>query len=168
MRSSVRIKPPPDRKLPWFLRMQRRPLLSSKVWGRSPRLLLAMALFWRALCRKRSPISHTLRALVCTRVSQLHRCAFCIDLQSALLSDKERLSALDSYEESPLFSQEEKLALEYAERIFHQRVDDPFFAQLRERFTEDQLVELTGLIAFQTCSSTFNVALDIPAQGFYR
>jgi alkylhydroperoxidase family enzyme len=35
--------------------------------------------------------------------------------------------------------------------------------RLREFFDEDGIVELTGLIAFQNMSSTFNSALDVPA-----
>ena len=32
----------------------------------------------------------------------------------------------------------------------------------------DEIVKLTGLIAFQNLSSKFNSALDLPAQGFCR
>jgi hypothetical protein len=40
--------------------------------------------------------------------------------------------------------------------------------RLYEYFNEDEIVELTGLIAFQNLSSKFNSALDLPAQGFCR
>jgi hypothetical protein len=39
---------------------------------------------------------------------------------------------------------------------------------LYEYFNEDEIVELTGLIAFQNLSSKFNSALDLPPQGFCR
>jgi alkylhydroperoxidase family enzyme len=39
---------------------------------------------------------------------------------------------------------------------------------MKECYSEDDLVELTGLIAFQNLSSKFNAALDVPAQGFCR
>ncbi len=40
--------------------------------------------------------------------------------------------------------------------------------RLKQRWGDDALVELTGLIAFQNLSSKFNAALDIPSQGFCR
>jgi alkylhydroperoxidase family enzyme len=40
--------------------------------------------------------------------------------------------------------------------------------RLRSHFTDDAIVELTGLIAFQNMSSKFNSALGIPAQGFCK
>jgi alkylhydroperoxidase family enzyme len=39
-------------------------------------------------------------------------------------------------------------------------------ARLKTFFSDDALVDLTGLIAFQNLSSKFNAALDVPAQGF--
>ena len=48
------------------------------------------------------------------------------------------------------------------------QVDDDLTQRLYEYFNEDEIVELTGLIAFQNLSSKFNSALDLPAQGFCR
>jgi hypothetical protein len=48
------------------------------------------------------------------------------------------------------------------------RVDDELRARLQAYWSGDDLVELTGLIAFQNLSSKFNAALDVPAQGFCR
>lgn len=47
-----------------------------------------------------------------------------------------------------------------------QRVSDEIMASLRSHFTDDAIVDLTGLIAFQNMSSKFNSALEVPAQGF--
>lgn len=40
------------------------------------------------------------------------------------------------------------------------------FARLREHFSDDAIIELTALIAFQNLSSKFNAALQVPPQGF--
>ena len=48
------------------------------------------------------------------------------------------------------------------------RVDDDLRLRLKQRWSEDAIVELTGLIAFQNLSSKFNAALAVPAQGFCR
>jgi len=67
-----------------------------------------------------------------------------------------------------LFSESERVALEYAERITHtdQTVDDAFFANLKKHFDEAQIVELTAAIAFENFRSKFNPTLGVEAQGF--
>jgi hypothetical protein len=45
-------------------------------------------------------------------------------------------------------------------------VSDDLRRRLKERWNDDSIVELTGLIAFQNLSSKFNAALDVPSQGF--
>ena len=46
------------------------------------------------------------------------------------------------------------------------RVTDELLQRLKQWFSDDALVELTALIAFQNMSSKFNSALDVPSQGF--
>ena len=48
------------------------------------------------------------------------------------------------------------------------QVNDELRARLKAQWSEDAIIELTGLIAFQNLSSNFNSALDVPAQGFCR
>ena len=62
----------------------------------------------------------------------------------------------------------ERAALEYAERITTtgQKVDDALFAELRNHFSEGQIVELTAAIAMENFRSKFNPPLGIEAQGF--
>jgi alkylhydroperoxidase family enzyme len=45
-------------------------------------------------------------------------------------------------------------------------VSDALFAALREHFDDDQLVELTHLIALENMRGRFNLALGISAAGF--
>lgn len=73
-----------------------------------------------------------------------------------------------NWQESKLFSEEERLALDYAERmtITGQRVDDALFARLKTRFSEAQIVELTAAVALENFRSKFNPPLGIEAQGF--
>ena len=78
--------------------------------------------------------------------------------------------AIADYETSPLFTDEERLALEYADRmtVTDQDVDDDLFARLRAHFGDDALVELTATIAWENASSTFNRALRVPSQGLWQ
>jgi alkylhydroperoxidase family enzyme len=50
--------------------------------------------------------------------------------------------------------------------ITGRRVDDTLFAQLKARFSEAQIVELTAAVALENFRSKFNPALGIEAQGF--
>jgi alkylhydroperoxidase family enzyme len=47
-------------------------------------------------------------------------------------------------------------------------VNDELFARLCQFYNDDQLVELTEIIAWENASSKFNRALRIPSQGFWK
>jgi len=82
----------------------------------------------------------------------------------------EKIEALHDYATSPLFSEAEKVALEYADAITVTRrdVDDALFARLQRHYDEDAIAELTMIIAWQNASSRFNRAFRIPSQGFWK
>jgi alkylhydroperoxidase family enzyme len=73
-----------------------------------------------------------------------------------------------NWRESKIFSEAERVALEYAERVTYtdQQVDDALFARVKQHFTEAQIVELTAAIAFENFRSKFNPTLGVEAQGF--
>ncbi len=167
---------------PWYVRpffwRQRRKygqvLKPGLLWGRSPWVFMAVALLYGALDRRRSPLSPALRSLVTVRISQINWCRFCVDLNSLTLARRtgsmDKVDALENWRESSVYDAAERAALEFAEAmtITGRRVDDALMAQLKRHFSEDAIVELTALIAFQNLSSKFNSALDVPAQGFCR
>ena len=113
-------------------------------------------------------------ALITVRVSQINGCRFCIDINSAVLAKRtgsmNKVEALERWQESELFDNKEMVVLEYVEAVTYtdRQVDDDLSQRLHEYFNEDEIVELTGLIAFQNLSSKFNSSLDLPAQGFCR
>ncbi|MBV9017133.1 MAG: carboxymuconolactone decarboxylase family protein [Alphaproteobacteria bacterium] len=78
------------------------------------------------------------------------------------------MAAVANWRDSSLFGEAERVALDYAERmtITGQKVDDALFAQLKQHYTEAQIVELTAAIALENFRSKFNPALGIEAQGF--
>ena len=82
----------------------------------------------------------------------------------------EKLVAVLDWRSSPLFDERERVALEYADAITmtDRDVDDALFARVRRHFTEDEVVELTAVIAWENCSSKFNRALRIPSQGLWK
>jgi 4-carboxymuconolactone decarboxylase len=107
------------------------------------------------------------------KASTLTQCEYCIDLGSQIarrrsgLSD-EQLLALPAYQTSALFTDLEKLVLDYAVGMSRTPVEvpDALFAALREHFDDAQLVELTHVIALENLRGRFNLALGIGAAGF--
>ncbi len=178
----MRIAPLSVKDCPWYLkpffgnqkRKYGKALESALLWARTPKVFLGVAVLYGMLDRKSSPIDPVIRSLVTVRVSQVNVCPFCVDLNSATLMRRgvalEKVENLQHWRDSGLFSDEERLALEYAEAMTYsdREVDDGLMARLRDRFKDDAVVELTGLIAFQNLSSKFNSALAVPAQGFCR
>jgi alkylhydroperoxidase family enzyme len=79
-----------------------------------------------------------------------------------------KLADLDSFKQSDLFTDREKSALNYAEVMTKsdKQVTAPDRDWLAQHFSEDAVIELTALIAFQNLSSKFNAALDVQPQGF--
>ncbi|HBD7058601.1 TPA: carboxymuconolactone decarboxylase family protein [Legionella pneumophila] len=168
------------KKTPWYLKPffwnQKRKygqiLEPALIWARIPRLFLAVAAMYGVIDRKKSPLSPILRSLITVRVSQINWCAFCVDINSATLIKRAGSEAhykqLAKWRSSSLFSPEEKAALDYAEKVTYsdQRPDDECFNQLKLYYSEQEIIELTALIAFQNMSSKFNSALGVEAQGF--
>ncbi len=73
-----------------------------------------------------------------------------------------------NFETHALFTPRERAALAYANGVtkYDIGVDERLYARVKDQFTDDEIVELTALIAYQNLSSKFNAALDVPAQGF--
>ncbi|MDP2332819.1 MAG: hypothetical protein Q8M19_19195 [Reyranella sp.] len=80
----------------------------------------------------------------------------------------EKLAEVTDWRDSKLFSEAERLALEYAERITYtdQKVDDVLVDRLKKHYSDAQIVELTAAIAMENFRSKFNPPLGIEAQGF--
>ncbi|MCY6382800.1 carboxymuconolactone decarboxylase family protein [Hoeflea prorocentri] len=174
------IKPNTEHGSAWYLRPffwnQRRKygdvLDAALLWARSPKLFMGVACLYGMIDRRSSPISPALRSLLTVRVSQINHCSFCVDINSATLVKRgaslEKVSALAAWRQSALFDEKERDALDYAEAITwsDREVDADLVERLRRHFNDDEIVELTGLIAFQNMSSKFNSALNVPPQGF--
>ncbi len=147
-------------------------LQSGLLWARVPRIFSALALLYGAIDRSSSPIPPQLRSLITVRVSQINWCSFCVDLNSASLLERgasqEKLEALGNWQESQLFDEKERVALEFAEVVTRSdlRVSGDLMTKVKRYFDGDDLIELTALISFQNMSSKFNSALGVEPQGF--
>jgi alkylhydroperoxidase family enzyme len=79
----------------------------------------------------------------------------------------DKLSAVDRFRESPLFSEPERAALVFAEAASRTptAVTEVEFEPLRRHFTIPQIVELAATIAIEHFRAKFNTALGVQSQG---
>ena len=111
-------------------------------------------------------------ALAQLKAATLTHCEYCIDIGSHVSRQwgltNEELLALPNYRTSPLFSDLDKLVLDYAVGMSRTPVEvsDELFDALRQHFSDAQLVELTHLIAVENMYGRFNHALGVGSAGF--
>ena len=91
-------------------------------------------------------------------------------MSSRLGVSNDKIDAVLDYANSELFDATERVVLEFADAmtITGREVSDELFAQLREFYDDDALVELTATIAWENASSKFNRALRIPSQQLWK
>lgn len=65
------------------------------------------------------------------------------------------------------FDDRQMSALRYANAMTNGDVDDELFAEVREHFDDETIVELTGVIAWENSSARFNRALRVPSQNLW-
>jgi AhpD family alkylhydroperoxidase len=141
-----------------------------EIWAHQPKMMSGMGKFQQAV-RKANSVDERLKYLVELKGAQMIGCEFCVDLGSQIcrnsgLSDEELL-ALPGYRQSVLFSEREKVALDYTVGVMRTPVEvsDELFARMREHFDEKQLVEITALLTVVNLDR-FNAAFGISSAGF--
>ncbi|HST04455.1 MAG TPA: carboxymuconolactone decarboxylase family protein [Chloroflexia bacterium] len=99
---------------------------------------------------RESGLEHGLRELVKVRASQINGCAYCIDMHTldarAEGETEQRLYALSAWQETPFFTDRERAALLWTEKvtlISADHVPDEIYEQVRPHFTDEELVNLT-------------------------
>jgi alkylhydroperoxidase family enzyme len=142
----------------------------AQVYALHPDLLLAvghMEAVQEPARQLGASVKHLASMLVAWRIG----CPWCLDFGTRasehLGITDDQLRALPDYEHSPLFSEEERTVLRYAEAMTRTpvRVPDALFAALKARYTDRQILELTAAIAWENFHARVNHALDLEAEG---
>lgn len=142
------------------------------LWARLPLAFLGFQLMNLSLERTSSPLNPALRSLIRTHIAKLNHCHFCIDLNATCALDRgiteQQLQELSNFRDSSHFSENEKIALRYAEAIscMGKTVEIELIEKLRQVYGDDGVVELAAVIAHQNLSAKFNAALGVSAAGF--
>jgi AhpD family alkylhydroperoxidase len=117
-------------------------------------------------------VDRRVKGLAELKTAAIVGCEFCLDIGSMVVrrsgATERQLLELADYRRSDAFSDDEKLALEYAEAMSSTPavIPDDLFERLRARWDERQLVELTSAIALENYRARFNHAFGLGAQGF--
>jgi AhpD family alkylhydroperoxidase len=133
--------------------------------------MLGMGAFEVAVDRSRR-VPARLKVLGELQAALMAGCEFCMDIGSWIARGhgitEEELRAFGDFRESELFSDLDRLVIDYAAGMTSTPVDvsDELFAELRRHLDEPQIVELTAAIAWENWRARFNWALGIGSEGF--
>jgi alkylhydroperoxidase family enzyme len=122
-------------------------------------------LHWRRL-------DPTLQALAQTAPASRIGCSWCLDFGYWVAHhhgvDSRKLEDVPRWRTSTVYSDLERLVLEYADAMTDTppTVSDELVARLRKSLDDAQVVELTSLVALENMRSRANAALGLTSQGF--
>jgi len=104
---------------------------------------------------KKSGVDQTILRLVQIYASQINGCAFCVDIhckEAKIAGERElRIYHIPIWEESPLFTEREKAALEWTKAVTlinQGPVKDGLFEKMKQHFSDQEIVDLNMQIAF--------------------
>jgi alkylhydroperoxidase family enzyme len=98
-----------------------------------------------------------------------------VDINSAVgrkagLSDEKLLAVAALNNDLSGFSRDERLVIELADAMAEtpSNVSDELYARLREKFSEEQLLQLGGQIAFENYRARLNRIFDVGSDEIYK
>ncbi|MCV7088872.1 carboxymuconolactone decarboxylase family protein [Mycobacterium interjectum] len=136
------------------------------------KLMIAGAVHETMVDRASKTLPVGVRELAVLWTARAIGCSWCVDFGSMLQRldglDVERLKDIDNYATSPLFSGDERAAIAYADAMTADphTVNDEQVADLRARFGDAGVFELTYQIGLENMRARVNSALGITEQGF--
>jgi len=180
MSTTPRIKPLPPKRTTWLVRAMYRYTRRRfgevpepfAVIAHHPRLLVANAVHEGILQSASRTLPAGPRELAVFWTARTVGCSWCVDFGAMLTRleglDVERLKQIDSFATSPLFSDDERAAIAYADAVTTDphTVTDAQVADLRNRFGDAGVIELTYQIGVENMRSRMYVALGVTEQGF--
>ncbi len=105
------------------------------------------------------------------QVASLNTCLFCMDAARwyaarASAANRARFDALPEYRTSPLFTEAERAALDYAtELTTGKKVEPATFARLAGHYTEREICDIVWLVASEHLNNMTNIGLNIGSDG---
>ncbi len=140
------------------------------VMQRKPRMVEAFVQLTAAVLGP-GDVDLGFRRLIAHVASRAAGCRYCMAHAATgaldLGVDEAKLAAVWEYRDSPLFSSAEKVALDFtfAASSVPNDVTDALFAQLREHWSDTQIVEITGVISLFGFLNRWNETLLTPLEA---
>jgi len=140
----------------------------------SARMPLAFGSFYGKLPRldKKLQLPSQTALLIREQVASSNMCMFCMDaarwyVMTKKPDDLARLDALPQYQTSPLFTAAERAALDVAVAAgcVPNAVTDAMFTQLRTHWSDEQVVEIVGVIAMFGFLNRWNDTFATPLEA---
>jgi len=109
--------------------------------------------------------------LIRERVASTNMCLWCMDAERWYAVNKAphnvpKLDALNEYRTSPLFSDKERAALDFATELTeHKHVSPETFAELSRHHSEREICEIVWLVASEHLYNINNIGLNIGSDG---
>ena len=155
-------------KLAYFFTRKRFGRVLSPLKIHSARLPAAFGFFYSkvATLDKKLMLPAETVMLIREQVARTNVCLFCIDIgrwatiQASM--NQAEFDALESYQTSPLFTEAERAALDYATVLTKEkRVDPDAFARMSRFYTEREICEIVWLVASEHLYNMTNIGLNI-------
>jgi len=115
---------------------------------------------------KKLTLSRELIMLIRQRVAQINVCRYCIDVNRYYAikasMNEAKFTELEDYKTSPLFSEAERAALDYAtELIEEKKMNRSTFARLSRFYSEREICEIVWLIAIENVANLPSIGLNV-------
>ena len=128
---------------------------------------LAWYRYWLALSNE-GILPRDLKELCRVKIAFDHTCGYCSTVRSSAAKDvgltENKIQEVWDFENSSVLSEREKMALRFADHLKHDLAkadDDAFYAQLREHFSVEEIVELGLWCAENVGAGSFVRTLNI-------
>lgn len=143
---------------------------SQLIMQRVPTMLRAFSQLTAAIWDPAGKVDNKLKRLISHVTSRAAGCQYCMahtaDGAARLGVEQQKLDAVWEYQTSPLFSAAERAALDVAVAAgcVPNAVTDDMFLELRKHWSEEQIVEIVGVIALFGFLNRWNDTLATPLE----
>jgi alkylhydroperoxidase family enzyme len=160
-------------KLVYFLSRRQFGKVTTPLAVFAPRMPLAFLSFYGKVSRldRKLRLPARTAALIREQVASVNTCRFCMDAARWFAAKESpdnaaRFDALPEYRTSPLFSDAERAALDYATELTRDRAVAPeTFARLARHYGEREICDLVWLVASEHLYNVTNIGLNIGSDG---
>lgn len=142
------------------------------VAAHHPRIMLANVVHEGMLQSASTKLPASVRELAVFWTARTVGCSWCVDFGAMLQRldglDVDRLKDIDDYATSERYSDDERAAIAYADAMTTDphAITDEQVADLRRRFGDDGVIELTYQVGVENMRARMYSALGITEQGF--